>query len=296
MKKLLALLLSVVLLCSFAGCGKEAALPVSDIESGAPEGGAATTTAVLAVTKADGTVETATDGSIVTTVVHALPTRMQTVTDAKGQAVTKADGTAVTEAITPPVVAVGTDPGGKMTTSAIPSRRVTTTTTHTSVNVGSDTTSGGKSDGSTVSQKPSTTTTTKKVTTTTTKKPTTTTKKPTTTTTTKAPTVSSKDPWKYPYDIAEITRQCREIIEKADTRFVWDDSLTVDNSGWNNPTNTGYYTDHPNSSLTLKEEMKNDFLPYEIEEHQTLGYWQYQIYFEPDPENKGDYYIYWLYL
>ena len=92
-----------------------------------------------------------------------------------------------------------------------------------------------------------------------------------TTAATKAPTAATtaaatakpteKDPWRYPYDIDEITRYCRAKIEAAGK--VWDETLTPDNASWNDPDDTGYYTDHPNSTDTLKNNI-DEWIRYEL--------------------------------
>lgn len=121
-----------------------------------------------------------------------------------------------------------------------------------------------------------------------------------TTTVTKAPTAATtaaatakpteKDPWRYPYDIDEITRYCRAKIEAAGK--VWDETLTPDNASWNDPDDTGYYTDHPNSTDTLKNNI-DEWIRYELSILDPSQN-RIRIYFEPMKDYPGDYSIYFL--
>lgn len=121
-----------------------------------------------------------------------------------------------------------------------------------------------------------------------------------TTAATKAPTAvttaaatakpTEKDPWRYPYDIDEITRYCRAKIEAAGK--VWDETLTPDNASWNDPDDTGYYTDHPNSTDTLKNNI-DEWIRYELSILDPSQN-RIRIYFEPMKDYPGDYSIYFL--
>ena len=121
-----------------------------------------------------------------------------------------------------------------------------------------------------------------------------------TTAATKAPTAATtaaatakpteKDPWRYPYDIDEITRYCRAKIEAAGK--VWDETLTPDNASWNDPDDTGYYTDHPNSTDTLKNNI-DEWIRYELSILDPSQN-RIRIYFEPMKDYPGDYSIYFL--
>lgn len=121
-----------------------------------------------------------------------------------------------------------------------------------------------------------------------------------TTAVTKAPTSATtaaatakpteKDPWRYPYDIDEITRYCRAKIEAAGK--VWDETLTPDNASWNDPDDTGYYTDHPNSTDTLKNNI-DEWIRYELSILDPSQN-RIRIYFEPMKDYPGDYSIYFL--
>lgn len=121
-----------------------------------------------------------------------------------------------------------------------------------------------------------------------------------TTAATKAPTAATtaaatakpteKDPWRYPYDIDEITRYCRAKIEAAGK--VWDETLTPDNASWNDPDDTGYYTDHPNSTDTLKNNI-DEWIQYELSILDPSQN-RIRIYFEPMKDYPGDYSIYFL--
>ncbi len=101
---------------------------------------------------------------------------------------------------------------------------------------------------------------------------------------------TEKDSWRYPYDIDEITRYCRAKIEAAGK--VWDETLTPDNASWNDPDDTGYYTDHPNSTDTLKNNI-DEWIRYELSILDPSQN-RIRIYFEPMKDYPGDYSIYFL--
>lgn len=119
-----------------------------------------------------------------------------------------------------------------------------------------------------------------------------------TTAVTKAPTSATtaaatakpteKDPWRYPYDIDEITRYCRAKIEAAGK--VWDETLTPDNASWNPAPDTVGNTLYPQYYL------KDDFDEWMQNELSALssGQNRIRIYFEPMKDYPGDYSIYFL--
>lgn len=119
-----------------------------------------------------------------------------------------------------------------------------------------------------------------------------------TTTVTKAPTAATtaaatakpteKDPWRYPYDINEITRYCRAKIEAAGK--VWDETLTPDNASWNPAPDTVGNTLYPQYYLKddLDEWMRNELSAL------SSGQNRIRIYFEPMKDYPGDYSIYFL--
>lgn len=253
-----------------------------------------TTTAVLAVTDSEGGVVTDPSGNIVTEIVSELPTEIRTATDD--------NGATVTEVVVPPVITIETDPKGSVVTGTITEHRVTTTTTRattTTTTKKPDGTPGNPTTSTTTTKKPtSSTTTTKKPTTTTT---TTTTKKPTTsttTTTTKPPTTTTTgnphagDPWYYPYDVDAIIEDCKAEIARVG--LVWDDSLTKEGASWNNPDSTGVCTDYPDE-YSLKEQILYDMIPWYVENQERYSLHRCKIWFEPDPDYPGDYYIYFLF-
>lgn len=106
-----------------------------------------------------------------------------------------------------------------------------------------------------------------------------------TTAATKAPTAATtaaatakpteKDPWRYPYDIDEITRYCRAKIEAAGK--VWDETLTPDNASWNPPGSTLGNTLYP--QYYLKDDLDEE-IKYELS-ILALGQNKIRIYFEP---------------
>jgi hypothetical protein len=216
-----------------------------------------TTTAVLAVTDSEGSVVTDPSGNIVTEIVSELPTEIRTATDD--------NGATVTEVVVPPVITIETDPKGSVVTGTITEHRVTTTTTRATT---------------------TTTTTTKKPTTSTT----TTTTKPPTTTTTGNP--HAGDPWYYPYDVDAIIEDCKAEIARVG--LVWDDSLTKEGASWNNPDSTGVCTDYPDE-YSLKEQILYDMIPWYVENQERYSLHRCKIWFEPDPDYPGDYYIYFLF-
>lgn len=119
-----------------------------------------------------------------------------------------------------------------------------------------------------------------------------------TTAVTKAPTSATtaaatakptgKDPWRYPYDIDEITRYCRAKIEAAGK--VWDETLTPDNASWNPAPDTVGNTLYPQYYLKddLDEWMQNELSAL------SSGQNRIRIYFEPMKDYPGDYSIYFL--
>lgn len=119
-----------------------------------------------------------------------------------------------------------------------------------------------------------------------------------TTAATKAPTATTtavatanpteKDPWRYPYDIDEITRYCRAKIEAAGK--VWDETLTPDNASWNPAPDTVGNTLYPQYYLKddLDEWMQNELSAL------SSGQNRIRIYFEPMKDYPGDYSIYFL--
>ena len=119
-----------------------------------------------------------------------------------------------------------------------------------------------------------------------------------TTAVTKAPTAATtaaatakpteKDPWRYPYDIDEITRYCRAKIEAAGK--VWDETLTPDNASWNPAPDTVGNTLYPQYYLKddLDEWMQNELSAL------SSGQNRIRIYFEPMKDYPGDYSIYFL--
>ncbi|MPN63057.1 hypothetical protein SDC9_210811 [bioreactor metagenome] len=135
----------------------------------------------------------------------------------------------------------------------------------------------------TTTKKPIATTTSKKpIVTTITKKPTTTTKQPTTTTTKK----TTSDPWEYPYDLNQIYKDAKAYA--LSIGFEWDDTLAKDNCFWITPNSTVPWTlgQMPMSfkSKTLEE----------ISEYKDMGFNILKLYMEPDTEDIGDYWVYYL--
>lgn len=119
-----------------------------------------------------------------------------------------------------------------------------------------------------------------------------------TTAATKAPTAATtaaatakpteKDPWRYPYDIDEITRYCRAKIEAAGK--VWDETLTPDNASWNPPGSTLGNTLYP--QYYLKDDLDEE-IKYELS-ILASGQNKIRIYFEPMKDHPGEYTYYFL--
>ena len=114
------------------------------------------------------------------------------------------------------------------------------------------------------------------------------TKAPTAATTAATAKPTEKDPWRYPYDIDEITRYCRAKIETAGK--VWDETLTPDNASWNPAPDTVGNTLYPQYYLKddLDEWMRNELSAL------SSGQNRIRIYFEPMKDYPGDYSIYFL--
>jgi cell division septation protein DedD len=251
-----------VFLMSLAGCSQPAAAPVS---SGTTTGSkTAKTSAVVIVIDENGLTMTNPDGTPETSVVTDLTTGIVTVTDSSGKIVTQTNGTPVTSVITAPTIPATTTTTGRTTVKADPAS-TTTTTAYT-----------------TTTKKPVITTTTTKKPTTTTKKTTTTTKKPTTTTTKNA----SGDPWKYPYDVNQISKDTKAYA--LSIGLEWDDTLATDNSYWVTPRSTVPWT-HNAMNISLEERVRSD-----LREIKEMGFEVLNLYLEPDTEDIGDYWVYYL--
>ncbi len=122
----------------------------------------------------------------------------------------------------------------------------------------------------------------------TTSKPTTT--KPIITTTNAYTTTTTKarsDPWVYPYDPGQIYKDAKAYALSIGLR--WMDSLTKDNAHWVTPLSTVPWT-NDGMTKTLEEKVYS-----EISEIKGFGiYTAMNLYMEPDPEDIGDYYVYYL--
>lgn len=250
---------------NLAGCSHPATAPVDS--SGAATGSRTTkTSAVVIVIDENGLTMTKEDGTPQTSVVTDLTTSIVTVTGSNGEVVTQANGKPVTSVVTSPTVPTTTTMS--KTTGKTNPVNTTTATAYT-----------------TTTRKPTTTTTTttKKPSTTTTKKPTTTTKKPTTTTTTKK---SSGNPWEYPYDLNQIYKDAKAYA--LSIGFEWDDTLTKDNSHWITPNSTVPWT-LGEMSMSFKSKTLE-----EIGEYKEMGFEVLNLYMEPDTEDIGDYWVYYL--
>ena len=196
------------------------------------------------------------DGTPETSVVTHLSTRVVNVTDSNGKVVTQKNGNLVTSVVTSPTIPNKTSTIRRTTEKTDPAISTTTTT-----------------------KKLTTTTTTKKPTT----KNTTTTKKPITTTTTKK---GSGDPWVYPYDVNQIYKDAKDYALSIDLE--WDDTLTKDNCFWITPNSTV-----PWSLGQMPMTFKSKTLE-EINEYKEMGFTVCKLYMEPDAEDIGDYWVYYL--
>ena len=252
--------------------------PVRGTTAHTETSGAATTTAVLAVTDAEGSVVTDPDGQTVTEIVTGLPTQIRTATDK--------DGATITEIVVPPVITVETDPKGGVVTDTVTEHRVTTTT---SQKAGKDTTKPASSTAKTTTKQTPSVSKATTTTTTTTRKPTS-----TTTTTTQKPTETEPQPsgpWYAPYDLTQIYAECKREIERLG--MVWEEGLRPDSLGvsWANPDNTVVYTYYP-EMFHLREYVIDELIP----EYKNKPYSRQscRIWLEPYAESPGDYWIYFL--
>ena len=142
----------------------------------------------------------------------------------------------------------------------------------------------------------------------TTEKPqTTSTARPTTTTATTTTTAAAKSPWAYPYDIPAMMQECREEIARVEKSthvgWGWDDSLTKEQSSWDQPESTVLYTTYPDGFAfgdyvfdgDLKNYVFGELIPFYLRNQDQYAIKRCKIWFEPRPERPGDYNIYFLY-
>ena len=136
---------------------------------------------------------------------------------------------------------------------------------------------------------------------------TTSTSRPTTTTATTTTTAAAKSPWAYPYDIPAMMQECREEIARVEKSthvgWGWDDSLTKEQSSWDQPESTVLYTTYPDGFAfgdyvfdgDLKNYVFGELIPFYLRNQDQYAIKRCKIWFEPRPERPGDYNIYFLY-
>ena len=133
-----------------------------------------------------------------------------------------------------------------------------------------------------------------------------------------------KSPWRYPYDVPAIIRECKAEIARVG--LVWNnalvglpgragkpiglpDGMSKDDpsiiwAGWDNPDSTVPFTKHPDGIISgntmlfdgsLKNALFNDIIPFYVEQQERYSMTCCKIWFEPDPDTQGDYLIYFLF-
>ncbi len=113
-----------------------------------------------------------------------------------------------------------------------------------------------------------------------------------TTTALSASPTTEKSPWVYPYDVAVITQECKEEIARVG--LVWDEGLSIDNSSWNHPYNTGVFTEYPDE-YSLRSYIFDEMIPFYVKNQERYSLKRCKIWLESDTEYPGDYNIYLLY-
>ena len=136
---------------------------------------------------------------------------------------------------------------------------------------------------------------------------TTSTSRPTTTTAMTTTTAAAKSPWAYPYDIPAMMQECREEIARVEKSthvgWGWDDSLTKEQSSWDQPESTVLYTTYPDGFAfgdyvfdgDLKNYVFGELIPFYLRNQNQYAIKRCKIWFEPLPDRPGDYNIYFLY-
>ena len=136
---------------------------------------------------------------------------------------------------------------------------------------------------------------------------TTSTSRPTTSDAATTTTAAGKSPWAYPYDIPAMMQECREEIARVEKSthvgWGWDDSLTKEQSSWDQPESTVLYTTYPDGFAfgdyvfdgDLKNYVFGELIPFYLRNQNQYAIKRCKILFEPLPDRPGDYNIYFLY-